>query len=114
MQLLAGGKRMSVRRCLEPECHPEDFTHAQPVANSGRLVSVENPEWLLEDLRERPEGDALAVGQAAPGSEHGLGCVSGEPSPQLAYEAGLSDPRVADQRYQVWFLHVEGSTKGRS
>src|SRR5204863_3403202 len=55
-------------------------------------VVLQHHRLALEYLAERPERDALAVGKAA--SERDL-CLYLERPDELAYQAALADPRVA-------------------
>ena len=66
-----------------------------------RVVGLENPGVRLDDLAERPEADALAVGERAalpPGDELGVGLGDLE---QLGDEAALADPGHADERDEL-------------
>ena len=51
---------------------------------------------LLDDLHDRPVGDALAVGQAAPADDE---CV--ERAEELGRQAGLADPGGPEDREQL-------------
>ena len=67
----------------------------------GRRVLLDDAGLRLDDLRERPERDSVAVGEAAaltPGDELGVGV--GDPR-QLVHEAALADPRHADEREEL-------------
>jgi len=50
---------------------------------------------LLQDLGQRPVGDALAVGEAAPGASYRLGVFSPELLPELTHQACLADAGIA-------------------
>ena len=65
------------------------------------VVGLEDPGLGLDDLPERPERDALAVGQAAtvsPGDE--IGPVV-ESRAELGDEAALADPGLAHDRHEL-------------
>src|SRR5439155_138826 len=55
---------------------------------------------LLQDLGQRPIGDALSVCEAAPGASHRLGLLFPELLPELTHEAGLADACIPDDRDQ--------------
>jgi hypothetical protein len=56
------------------------------------------PDLRVQDLRERPERDALAVREAAADEHQG---VVGERGGELAAQARLADPRRAEDREQL-------------
>ncbi len=65
------------------------------------VVRLEDPRLGFHDLAERPERDALTVGQAAPvtpGDDVGTLVEGGA---KLGDEAALADPRLADDRDEL-------------
>ena len=58
-----------------------------------RLLAAET----LDELRERPEGDPVAVGEAAPGGD---GRVPADLGDELRHEPRLADPGRPDHRHQ--------------
>ena len=66
----------------------------------GRVVLVD-AALGLDDLSERPEGDALAVRQAAAVPPRDDLLVVGHRLAELCHEPALADPRDADERHQL-------------
>ncbi len=64
-------------------------------------VRVDDPALLAQHLAERPEDDAVPVGQAAPGAEGRGDRAAAELGLELAQHARLAYARLADQRDQV-------------
>ena len=60
------------------------------------VVRLEDPGLGLDDLAQRPEGDALAVGQAAPVTPGGQLWPVVECGTELGDETALADPRLSD------------------
>ncbi len=71
-------------------------------------VGVGDPGGRLDHLAERPVGDPLAVGQAAPG-EHGRAL---ERADELSDEAALADSRLAVDGDEVRAPVARGAVKG--
>ena len=104
-QLLAfgGGRRLDPEQREQPLAEPGAFLALgkdRVELGGGHVgcVGLQDPGVGLHDLPERPERDALAVGQAptlAPGDELGFGVDVGAElgdDPALA-ETGLARPR---------------------
>ena len=67
----------------------------------GRRVRLEDPRVGLDDLAERPESDAVAVGEAAAlPPVHQLGAVV-HPGTELREQASLADARLAGDRDEL-------------
>jgi hypothetical protein len=66
-----------------------------------RVIRLEHTGLCLDDLAQRPEGDAIAVGQAvALAPDHQLGLLVDEPQ-QFPDEPALADPRLTDDGHQL-------------
>ena len=73
----------------------------QPGRRVSSSIGLEDPRLGLDDLAERPQGHALAVGEAAalaPAEEAGLRVRVGA---QLGDEARLPDSGLADHRHEL-------------
>jgi len=66
-----------------------------------RVVRFEDARLLLDDLRERPECDALPVGEHAPLPPSGDLRLVLHMRRQLLHQAALADPRHPDDRDQL-------------
>ena len=71
------------------------------VAMSSVAVLLEHTCLRLDDLAERPERDAVAVGEAAPLAPGDELRVSLDDAVQLVDEAALADPGDADEREEL-------------
>lgn len=83
---------------LDPRI-PGRFAQLPP----GHLIAValEDAGLRLHHLPERPEADAVAVGQAPPVTPGGELAFLLDPVVQLEYQAALPDPRHADERHKL-------------
>ena len=77
-----------------------------------RRVSLEHARVGLDDLAERPERHALAVGKAAPLQPDHLGGVGGGDRVELAHQAGLADAGRPDQRHELRRTVGTGAQQG--
>ena len=105
--LLRGGLATRADERQQARFQPGDvgaLRRERPVELRGSLlgrVRLENPALCLDDLPERPEGDAVSVGKTAalaPANEPGAALDLGE---QLRAEAALADPRFAHDRHEL-------------
>ena len=75
--------------------------HAELRGGFGGRVRLEDPGVGLDDLAERPEGDAVAVREAAAlAPVHELGAVV-HPGPELREQARLADARLTGDRDEL-------------
>jgi hypothetical protein len=79
-------------------------------ASSGRAVTVEEAEVLLEHFGERPVGDPLPIRETAPRPLERLGILFCEPGPQLAREPRLAHAGVAHDRDEVRLPALDRTT----
>ena len=98
------GERVEVgpdpaRLCLVGQ-QPDDRLVELP-DRVGRRIRLEDARLRLHHLAERPEADALAVGQRAPLTPGDEPVAAVDRSEQLGEQAALADPRNADERHEL-------------
>src|SRR5438094_258709 len=95
VETVAGDERVEVPGHVETECEPENLPGAELAAYLFRRIAFEDPEVLLQHLRQRPVRDPLSVGETPSGPAQRLRLELREVFPQLAHESCLPDARVA-------------------
>ena len=98
VQAVPSREWMEVARDVEAQRQPQDLALAEPAARLLRRIAFEDRKVLLQDLRQRPVRDALAVGEAAADPPQRARLLVGELLPELAHQPRLAEPRVAEHR----------------
>jgi hypothetical protein len=86
---------------LQAQGQPQVPVVGQPSGSGGRRVVLREAEVLLQDLRQRPVGGALSVGERPARPSDRFGCLLAEPGPQLAGETRLAHAGFPEDRDQV-------------
>ena len=86
-------------RCIDDR--PADCTLRASHRPASAVSLSRMPASRLDDLRQRPERDALAVGKRATLPPATSSISSSTVREELGDEAALADPRHSDQRHQL-------------
>ena len=106
LEAVTGGEWVEPVGHIQPERQPQDLARAEAFEHHRRRIALEDPEMLLQHLRERPVRDALAIGETPSGPPQRLGRAVTQPFPEFAHDPCLADPRIPEDRYELWFPPV--------